>query len=233
MRIAIEVTAMLAVVAFALWRAYPMIERSASLMAGFKPCRGDWWEAELRGCQNWNQHLPVEPINTYSNLAYLAAGWVTFRHVGTLAAGLFAFVMAYLCIGSALYHGVKTIWAAALDHSGMYAVFAALAFYAMAPLHPWIVLPMLIGSAAAAYLLRYEFPGNIAVRMGMLLALVLVGAIFRGHVWLGVGSIVLFAAAFAIWDMGKRRIFWGRWGHGLWHLLTASAIALMFVAFTP
>lgn len=233
MMLTLELIVLVAVFAIALWRAFPMIEKSPALMKDFKPCRGDWWEAELRGCRNWTRHLPVEPVNTYSNLAYLAAGWIVFRHVGTLPAALFAFVMAYLCVGSALYHGVKTIWGAALDHSGMYAVFAALALYAMAPLNPWIALPMLIGSAAAAYFLRYEFPGNISVRMGILLALALVGAIFRGHWQLGVISIGLFALAMAIWIMGKRRILWGRWGHGLWHLLTSAAIALMFVAFTP
>ncbi|MEN8144223.1 MAG: hypothetical protein ABFS14_04665 [Gemmatimonadota bacterium] len=231
--IAIEVSGLLALVAFALWRAFPLIEKNPSLMVRFKPCRGEWWEAEIRGCQNWNKNLPVEPINTYSNLAYLAAGWLAFREVGTLPAGLFALVMAYLCIGSALYHGVKTVWAAALDHSGMYAVFAALAFYAMAPLHKWIIVPMLIGSVAAAYFLRYEFQGNVSVRMGIFLSLVLVGAVFRGDTWLGIGSIVLFLVAYGIWHMGKRRIFWGRWGHGLWHLLTAAAIALMFVALPP
>ena len=229
----IEVSALLAFVALALSLAFPMIEKSSSLMKRFKPCRGDWWEGEIRGCETWSKHLPVEPINTYSNLAYLAAGWITFRMIDTWPAVLFAVVMAYLCIGSALYHGVKTIWAAALDHSGMYAVFAALAFYAMAPLDPWIIVPMLIGSAAAAYFLRYEFQGNVAVRMGIFLSLVLVGAIFRGDAWLGVVGIVVFAVAFGIWTMGKQRVFWGRWGHGLWHLLTAAAIALMFVALTP
>ena len=221
------------VVGLALWRAFPLIQKTPSLMKKFDPCMGKWWEAEIEECQLNTGQLPVEPINTYSNLAYLAAGWVTFRTIGGLPAGMLALAMAYLCVGSALYHGVKTIWAAALDHSGMYAVFAALAFYAMAPLHPWIIVPMAIGSVAAAYFLRYEFAGKVEVRMGILLSLTFVAAIFRGHPWLGVGSMVLFGLAYAIWIMGKKRIFWGRWGHGLWHLLTAAAISMMFAGLTP
>ncbi len=47
-------------------------------------CRGGWNEAELRGCQHGygTTGMPVEPVNTYSNLAYLAAGWVALRSVG-------------------------------------------------------------------------------------------------------------------------------------------------------
>lgn len=221
------------IVALLLRIAYPAIERSARLMADFKPCRGDWWEAHLRGCEQWTRRLPVEPINSYTNLAYLATGWITFRLVGSPPAAWFALAMAYLCVGSALYHGVKTIWAAALDHSGMYAVFAALAFYAMAPEHPHIIWPTAIGSVAVGYLLRYEFPGNLNVRMGLLLGLMLVGALFRGDTGLGLWSIGLFAAAMLVWIMDKRRILWRHWGHGLWHVLTAAAIAVMFLALTP
>lgn len=233
MSIGVETLVLVVIVALVLRVAYPAIERNSALMADFKPCRGRWWEAEIRGCATWNKRLPVEPVNSYSNLAYLAAGWVTFRLIGSWPAAVFGAAMAYLCVGSALYHGVKTMWAVKLDHSAMYGVFATLAFYAMAPEHPQIVWPVLIGGVASAWLLRFEFPGNINVRMGLLLSLMLVGALLRGHTWLGVWSIGLFAVAFAIWNMDKKKILWGRFGHGIWHVLTAAAIAVMFLALTP
>jgi hypothetical protein len=230
----VETLILVVVVALLLRVIYPMIQKSSSLMTRFKPCRGEWWEAYLRGCENWNgKRLPVEPINSYTNVAYLAAGWTTFRLLDSPPSLVFAIAMAYLCIGSALYHGVKTIWAAALDHSGMYAVFSALAIYAMAPDHRLILIPMIIGTVGAAYFLRYVFHGNVSVRMGLLLSLTLVGALLRGNSQLGLLSIGLFAGAMAVWQMDKHRLLWKHWGHGIWHVLTAAAMAAMFFAMTP
>ncbi|UCF78803.1 MAG: hypothetical protein JSW03_00545 [Candidatus Eiseniibacteriota bacterium] len=234
MSIMVETLILVVGVTLLLWAIYPLIQKSSSLMEKFKPCRGDWWEAYLRGCETWNgKPLPVEPINSYTNVAYLAAGWITFRLLDSPPSLVFALAMAYLCIGSALYHGVKTIWAAALDHSGMYAVFSALAIYAMAPDHRLILIPMIIGTLAAAYFLRYVFHGNVSVRMGLLLSLMLVGALLRGNSRLGLLSIGLFAGAMAVWQMDKKRILWKHWGHGIWHIFTAAAMAAMFLALTP
>ena len=86
-------------------------------LAGQDQCMGNWWEAELRGCAAGNVPTPVEPINSYSNLAYYAGGITVFTLEGTASAAVFAAAMTFLCIGSALYHGFKTIKTAALDHA--------------------------------------------------------------------------------------------------------------------
>ena len=46
-----------------------------------------------------------------------------------------------------------------------------------------------------------------------------------------IASLILFALAFIFWNLDKKRVFpIKRWGHGLWHLLTGAAIALLFYA---
>lgn len=45
----------------------------AAIRPDYKPCSGNWHEEELAGCCTL-EHVPQQPINTYTNLAYLAAG---------------------------------------------------------------------------------------------------------------------------------------------------------------
>jgi predicted membrane channel-forming protein YqfA (hemolysin III family) len=46
-----------------------------------------------------------------------------------------------------------------------------------------------------------------------------------------VGSFVSFGIAYIIWNMDVARTFpLKRWGHGIWHILTALASALLFDA---
>jgi predicted membrane channel-forming protein YqfA (hemolysin III family) len=75
--------------------------------------------------------VPQQPINTYSNLAYLAAGILVHFHLKTDPSFVFAVTMTYLAIGSALYHATSTRWAGMLDVTGIYAVFSAIAVYAL------------------------------------------------------------------------------------------------------
>ena len=48
--------------------------RPSILMDDYVPCAGGWHEAELNSCSQGLLKLPQQPVNTYSNLAYLAAG---------------------------------------------------------------------------------------------------------------------------------------------------------------
>ena len=119
-------------------------------------CRGGWNEGELRGCKHGYTAtgIPVEPVNTYSNLAYLAAGWVVYRTLGGGTALVFCSAMAFLCFGSALYHGVKTRWSARWDHGGMYAVVGGLGFYVMAAGDTWETWIMLAGAVLSGIFTR-------------------------------------------------------------------------------
>lgn len=195
-------------------------------------CRGGWNEAELRGCQHGYAHtgIPVEPVNTYSNLAYLAAGWVVFRSIGGASAIVFCCTMAFLCFGSALYHGVKTRWSARWDHGGMYAVVAGLAFYMIVAGHTFETWIMLGGAIVSGASLAWLLDGNLLARMGLLVALISVGVMTRGNATLGWFSLGFFALAMVVWLVDKYTGVLGRFGHGLWHLFTAVGLAIMFAA---
>ena len=230
----LETLFIIAVMALLLWGVLKWIATTPSVLVDVKCCRGNWAEARLRKCDAGlaATGIPVEPVNVYSSLAYLAAGWITIRVTAGTPPWILGAAMLLLTIGSGLYHGCKARWAARADHAGMYAVFAALAFYAMAPEHA--VMPWIMGGAAlaAAVTFAFMFPGNLSLRMGLLLSLVAVRAILLGRWELGAVSLVVFAVAFATWIVDKNTLWLGRLGHGVWHVLTATAIAAMFVGLT-
>ena len=195
-------------------------------------CRGGWNEGEIRGCYLGyaTTGIPVEPVNTYSNLAYLAAGWVVYRLAASWTALVFCVAMAFLCFGSALYHGMKTRWSARWDHGGMYAVMAGLAFYVVCAGHAYETEIVLAGSLLSGILLAWFLDGYLLARMALLLALITVGVMTRGDAALGWTSLAYFAGALAVWLVDKYTGILGRFGHGLWHVLTAVALAYIFLA---
>jgi hypothetical protein len=195
-------------------------------------CRGGWHEGELRGCQHGYSitGIPVEPVNTYSNLTYLIAGWMVYRTFGGGPALVFCFAMAFLCFGSALYHGVKTRWSARWDHGGMYAVVGGLGFYVMVAGHTFETWIMLAGAVLSGALLAWLLDGHLLARMGLLLALISVGVMTRGNAAFGLYGLGFFALALTVWLVDKKTGVLGRFGHGFWHLFTAVALAIMFIA---
>jgi hypothetical protein len=197
-----------------------------------KLCRGGWNEGELRGCQYGYAKvgIPVEPVNTYTNLFYLVAGWVAYRIIGTETALVFFCAMAFLCFGSALYHGVKTRWSARWDYGGMYAVMAGLTFYVITAKHPYETVIVLTGSILSGVILAWFLEGNLYARMGLLLAFITVGVMTHGNCALGWVSIGVFALAMVAWLVDKNTKVFGHIGHGIWHLFTAVALAIMFGA---
>jgi predicted membrane channel-forming protein YqfA (hemolysin III family) len=207
----------------------------------YRACAGGWWEEELNQCRAGLLRVPQQPVNTYTNLAYFAGGWFLALHIGTVPAFVFGVMSLYLCVGSALYHGTSTRWAGSLDVSSMYAVFSALAVHAASIVlgfrdRPAVALVMFVVATAAAYFLRYKYKGNMQLKIGLFLgltyALVLIGMASRsdwGPLPWFIASLALFALAFLFWNLDKRRRFpIERWGHGVWHLMTAGAITILF-----
>jgi hypothetical protein len=225
---------LLLLAALGLWGVIKWTASTPRLMTNVRACRGEWAEARLRGCEKGIGFtgVPVEPFNTYSNLAYLAAGWILFQITGTPASLVLAVTLTLLCVGSAVYHGIKTMWGARLDHAGMYAVFGALAVYGVAPLHPAIHWVMAGVALAGGVGFAFVLPGDLNARMGLLLGLMSVRAFLLGTPRLAELSLVLFALAFAAWFFDKRGKLLGRFGHAIWHALTAGAITTMFSALT-
>lgn len=228
----LQTLAIISVMGLAIWAALRLIAATPALLTDVKPCRGKWAEARLRHCEGGLAvtGIPVEPINTFSNLAYLAAGWIVASRFGNLAAAVLAASLTLLCIGSAMYHGTKAMWGARMDHAGMYAVFGSLAIYCVGPSHPALPYVMLGGAIVFAIGFAMVLPGDINARMGLLLALMSIRGFLLGRTLLSALSLGIFAVAFVAWLLDQRTTLHSRFGHAIWHLCTAGAIALMFAA---
>lgn len=206
----------------------------------YRACSGDWHEAVLNDCHLGLLKIPQQPVNTYSNLAYLAAGLLPAILADTPASYMFAFAMTYLCVGSSLYHALSTKWAGMLDVTAIYVVFAALAVYALAVFFDfadWLTtLLMFVISGAVAYVLTPRYHTRMRLRIAIFLGLAYLFALLQMGLHTGwalwpylLGSFLLFALAFLVWNMDKARTFpLKHWGHGLWHFFTAAAAGLLF-----
>ncbi|MGD9525041.1 MAG: hypothetical protein AB7P61_07600 [Gemmatimonadales bacterium] len=189
--------------------------------------RGGWSEDACLGrCS-----FPIGPRNTWSNAAYVLAGVVVVLLDRTLAGWVMAGSLVMLGLGSGLYHGFKTLWANRLDHVGMYLTFGALAVHASAPRHPVTPWLMLVTGVALAVLLSYVIPRvSLDLQMGMLLWFSMIPAVLLGSASLALLSFGVFLAAYLCWQLDKHRALLRLWGHALWHILTAAAIAMMYLA---
>jgi channel protein (hemolysin III family) len=214
-----------------------------TVSSNYKCCNGGWHEAKLAECHISLRSVPQQPINTWSNLAYLAAGLIIQFSVGTDPAFVFAVTMTYLCIGSTLYHATSTGWAGVLDVTAILTVFPSIAIYAAAGQfraadHPLTPLVMFLAAGLIAYLLSKRanqyMRAVIALSLGTSYLLLLV-YIFRTGQWplmrYLLGSLALFVVGYVSWGLDKKAKFpITPWGHGVWHVATAAASALVFYA---
>lgn len=228
----LQIVVLLVLGGVVIWGILRWIAGTPSLLTDVKACRGNWAEARLRHCEGELAvtGIPVEPFNTFSNLAYIAAAWVVWQTFPGLPAVVLAASLVLLGIGSSMYHGTKAMWAAKMDHAGMYAVFGSLAIYCVAPADPAMPYVMLAGAAAFAIGFAFVAPGDLNARMGLLLALLSIRGFLIGRILLSGLSLGFFALAFAAWQLDKRTTLLSRFGHAIWHLFTAIAIVLMFAA---
>lgn len=189
--------------------------------------RGGWAEDQLvNRCK-----FPIAPVNTYSNLAYVLAGLFIFKNLPNLAGFVQALAMVYLGVASALYHGTKRGWAAKLDHSGMYVGFTALTVYTLSPTSPFIGPVMALVATIVAWRLAYHSSWELLYPfMGVFVAICFLAVALNGSLVLAIGSLGTFGLAYIIWWADKRKTFWPKkWGHGLWHILTAAAFTMLFL----
>lgn len=209
----------------------------------YDPCGGKWDEAYIHGCEKGLCHIPQQPVNTYSNLAYLAAGVYMHVIVGTNASLVFAITMMYLAVASSLFHATSTKWAGMLDVTAIYVVFSAIAVYAASSVFDgtnWTFTPpiMFVLAGLTSYVCskRFHRRMNLVIAVflgGSYLAVLINMAIERDRsAWRYLlASFLLFVIAYGIWNLDRKRIFPIRgWGHGFWHVLTAAASAFVFQA---
>jgi hypothetical protein len=211
-----------------------------SSILDYRKCKGGWWEAELNHCATGLTMVPQQPVNTYTNLAYVAVGLFLIFQLNTLPSYILSLTLLYLCVGSALYHATSTRWAGSLDVSAIYAVFSAMAIYAASTLtnleDSVVAFIMFVVAVLSAYFLRFKYRGNMQLKIGIFFVLTYSLAIWsmlknnklivRDYL---IASFILSAIAFIVWNLDLGRIFpLRRWGHGLWHVLTAAAISILF-----
>lgn len=240
MLLAISVTAGAVIFATFIFAALFKYLKPAIIRDAYVPCLGNWHESELHNCRAGLFAVPQQPVNTYTNLTYLAVGLFPGVFLNTAVSYVFAFTMAYLCVGSTLYHATSTKWAGMMDVTAIYTVFSALAVYAASELlsvPSWLIPGlMFLFAGGLAYLLSPRYHRRMEFIIGIFLGgtylLVIIQMWLSGEwqywSWL-VGSFVCFGVAYIFWNMDRARSFpLPRWGHGLWHILTALASGLVF-----
>lgn len=165
-----------------------------------------------------------EPVSTYTNLAFGAAGVLLFALVPSVATGIVAGALAYLAYGSWQWHATKDSWAQARDEEAMYLAFGALAGLAWTG-HVQAALALGIALGAGLALYRDRIDSFVAMP-----ALVL-GACAGLGLWKGLICLGVFAAA-----VGCRRL--GEWLqarselahdalHGAFHVVAAGGAFLV------
>jgi len=172
---------------------------------------------------------PFRVLNTVSNTAYPAVGVGLALWLGTPSAWAFAGAMLLLGLGSAAYHWHRSPATQRLDWLGMALVFGTLATIAANPTGPagWAIG---IGAAVAVGLIYgLDAVGHDAV-LGIGLFLSLLPPFWSGFVpaSLAVTALGVFLAAKAAHN-ADRHAGW-RSGHAVWHLGTAVAFGLVFLA---
>lgn len=193
-----------------------------------KIARGGWAEDAYRNsCSGM-----IGPRNTLSNLAYPVVGIVMVLLMDSSASRVFALSMLLLGLGSAWYHWTKTLKANRADWFGMLSVFWALSLHGLNPAGTDIWISMLVGCTAMAAVCVYALKQVGANRLiAWLLVISGLPATFTGDWRLVVVSLAAFALSFALWHADKRKLWVvGLWGHALWHVGTALAFGLMYLA---
>jgi hypothetical protein len=190
--------------------------------------RGGWAEDRaLRRCG-----FPIGPRNTWSNAAYVAAGFALLWADRTPPTVVMCAALVMLGIGSGLYHGAKTKWANKLDHVGMYLVFGGLVAHGVDPAHPYTPALMLVTGVLLAGLFSYTgIKVSLDIQMGLLLYLSSLPGVLLGN-WAELAwGYGLFLTAFLAWHLDLRRSkLVGLWGHAVWHVLTALAIGAIYLS---
>lgn len=205
-------------------RIWQLIRAWRELEGDFRPCSTPWWEDKLDSCSD--ERVPVGVRNTYSNLAYAAAGIALYLTERTPESVVMAAALVLLCLGSMAYHAVPGRLTNALDHGGMYGSFLGLATYAAGG--TWI--PMLAALFLGTLTFRFAHRAPLNAMMGLFCWVAGVAAWASGSRPLLYASAASFALAMAAWTCDKRRLWTGRWGHAVWHVGTATGLGLLFAA---
>lgn len=199
-----------------------------------------------------------QPIDTYTNIAYLLAGIFILHHlVNTKTSrerisnqtslprmlfALFGLTVIAVSIGSFLYHASFTFLGMEMDDDSMYLIGTFMLFYGLAHLIPINTKKFLFAFILLNLFLEtviYFFP----VIRGLIFGLLVLGSLWIN--WIAIRrkkmknnlkplftSLGIFALAYFVWTLDDLKIVCYPTslfqGHGVWHCLTALAIVFYF-----
>jgi hypothetical protein len=225
-------------IGFALVVTFRMIKLEHAQVS-YRTCDGCWYEARLNDCEQGLTSLPQQPVNTYTNLAYLMVGVFVAAYFATPSSFAFMIAMTFLAIGSSLYHGLSSRWSGHFDVAAIYWVFGGLLLQSFGRLVGLVDTPitilMVFGSGIGAAFLRLVLPKRMIPKIAGLLVFTYGFKVW--HSWASgltaililIASLLLFLIAYLIWILDKKQLFlFRRVGHGLWHTFTAVSIGLLY-----
>lgn len=197
--------------------------------------RGRWAADLAKGtCER-----PGAPENVWSNAAYALAGFAIYFHQQGRESGLLMAMAVALALGSWAYHRYKTVHANLLDHVGMMLLFGAYLVHSWFPsdARTVVLMAMACSGFGLAFVTVYVWPKlSLDLRVGILLGLGSVGSFVNGSPGWTAAALGVYLLSYGAWQLdvaavpGKPARLVGYWGHGLWHIGTALAIALGVIA---
>ena len=206
-------------------------------------------------CEPLRDGFIRQPVNTYSNLAYILVGLLILTNArrDKARANLLLSHRAYslvfggatmaIGVGSFFYHASFTFVGQWFDLMGMY-LFASFALlYTLARLRPMRGATFALGYVAVNTMLGYSLIVNPEARRQIFAAMIYGVIVLEALVLLAerpriktryfVGALISLAVAYGIWLLDESRAWCDPagivQGHALWHFLTATAAGLLFL----
>lgn len=185
----------------------------------------------------------AEPANTWTNIGYLAIAIAVARgrsRVDPDVRRLFTVSMITLFLFSTLFHATGTVFGKMADVSAMFFFSAGVVALSLQKTYQWgsqktylSFFCLLLPSLAFLFIFRF---GNVVFFSHLLLAIILEFRLKRLKMGYLRWSLVAFALAMVTWVLDVKRLFCDPHnhvinGHGLWHLLAALAIWLLYKAY--
>ncbi len=180
-----------------------------------------------------------QPLNTWSNLAYVFVGALALARPFTPGAGLFAASALLLGVGSFLFHASITREMQWLDMVGTYGVLVAL--LACGVHRVWgvawsLLLPAALGLDLLIARFKWHLDATIAIPVLLVAIAIPTTRAVRtgsGRATVALVPLALFIAAFAARELDVRHIGCDPasvlyQGHSLWHLLTAASLGASY-----
>lgn len=196
-------------------------------------------EVDTSDCERVRDTVLAQPVNALSSLAYVAAGaWVLGRGGGTRRSQVFAALLAAAGLGSVAYHGTGGALSRWFHDTGFLWVLVFLAAHDRVPVGSWDRARRNGAMAGGVVVgLAVVLPAATDVAAG---ALAVVAAVVEARAWrsraaaarrrlVAAGSVLALAGAVYLVSRTGAPLCDPEsvvQGHGVWHLLTATAFAL-------